>query len=301
MTSTGGTLLFGLIGDPVSHSLSPFIMNRAFADIGMDAVYAAFGVKPSQLPTAIGGLAALGAMGLNVTYPYKEEVLYHLDVVASDAELVHSVNTIVFYEDEIHGYNTDAPGTAMALEQFADVTLEKNAVFIFGAGGSARAAAYGLLERGVERLTFGVRSPAKVEMVIDNFAYAFPEQYIDYVLLNTPDNLSRRREAIAESGIVINATPAGMAGVAENTLLIEDVSWIRPGQCYFDFVYHPRRTPFLDAAQEAGAKTLGGIALLVSQAAESFRLWTDQTFDIKSMAEAVESFSHRGPAIEGVN
>jgi len=207
MTSTGGTLLFGLLGDPVSHSLSPFIMNRAFAGIGMDAVYVAFGIKPIQLPTAIGGLSSLGAMGLNVTFPYKEEVLYHLDVVASDAELVHAVNTLVFYDDEIHGYNTDAPGTVIALEEFADVTIEQNTAFIFGAGGSARAAAYGLLERGVDRLTFGVRTPERVEMVIDNFTYAFPEQHIEYVILGSPENRTRRQEALTESGIVINATP----------------------------------------------------------------------------------------------
>jgi shikimate dehydrogenase len=77
--------------------------------------------------------------------------------------------------------------------------------------------------------------------------------------------------------------------------LIEDPSWIIPGQVFFDFVYHPRRTPFLDIARRAGATPLGGIALLVSQASESFRIWTDQTFDVKEMAEAVEEFSQAGP------
>lgn len=299
--ASGRTLLYGLIGDPVSHSLSPFIMNRALREVGLDAVYVAFGIRPEQLADAVGGLAAAGAMGLNVTYPFKEEVLYYLDAVSSDAELVQAVNTLILDDDEIAGYNTDAPGTASALEQFTDVELEGNHAFIYGVGGSARAAAYGLLERGFDRVTFAARSAPKAEAVIDRFRYAFPEQVIDFVLLGDNGTSERRRLAFRDAGVVINATPVGMAGVS-NGSLIEDPTWIHDAQCYFDFVYHPQRTPFLGAARAAGAKTLGGMALLVSQALESFRLWTDETFDAREMASAVESFAQRGTKRQrGVN
>ncbi len=300
MSHTGSTLLFGLIGDPVAHSLSPFIMNRAFQNISIDAVYVAFGIRPAILNQSIGGLRALGAMGLNITYPYKQEVLYQLDVVTSDAELIDAVNTVMIFDDEIHGYNTDAPGTALALETFADVTLEGNRAFIYGAGGSARAAAYGLLESGVERLTLGVRSADRVQTIIEAFQFAFPEQLIDFVILDDPTTSLQREEAFRESGVVINATPVGMAGVASGEL-IEDVSWIGSHQCFFDFVYHPRQTSFLNTARENGAKTLGGIALLIAQAAESFRLWTDRSFDIEEMAQAVELFSSPGADSGGLN
>jgi shikimate dehydrogenase len=99
-----------------------------------------------------------------------------------------------------------------------------------------------------------------------------------------------RRNAFRDAGIIINATPVGMGGHT-GTSLIQDVSWIRPQQVFFDFVYHPKQTAFLEAARRAGARTLGGIAQLVSQASESFRIWTDQGFDVKEMAEAVEEFS----------
>lgn len=299
--SAGRTLLYGLIGDPVTHSLSPFIMNRAFGEIGLDAVYMAFGVRSALLETALNGLYAMGAAGVNVTFPFKEEVLYHLDVISSDADLAQAVNTIVFLDGEVHGFNTDAPGTTTALELFGDVTVEGGSAFIYGCGGSARAAAYGLLERGADRVVFGVRSPESAEMVVERYRFAFPEQQVDMLPLLDPGARAARRQVLRDASVVINATPVGMAGVASGSL-IEDPTWIRPGQCYFDFVYHPAQTPFLKAARAAGAKTLGGIALLVSQAAETFRLWTDHSFDMNDMAQAAEVFSRVGakPA-QGVN
>jgi shikimate dehydrogenase len=294
MSSAEKSLLFGLIGDPVAHSLSPFIMNRAFAAFGLDAIYVAFGVRPDRLSVSFSGLASLGVGGLNVTYPYKEEILYHVDAISPEAEIINAANTIARYEDELHGFNTDAPGTTTALETFTGVQLEGARVFIFGVGGSARAAAYGLLERGAERITFAVRSSDRGAMAVERLQFAFPEQDVDFVMLGASENFDGRREAFRSAHLVINATPVGMVDQPP-AVLIEDASWIARGQTYFDFVYHPRRTAFLDMARRAGATTLGGIALLVSQASESFRIWTDQGFDVKEMAEAVEEFSQSEP------
>ena len=292
--TTGKTMLFGLLGDPVSHSLSPFIMNRAFETLGLDAMYVAFGVRPDRLPASVAGLTSLGVAGLNVTFPYKEEILYHIDAIAPEAEIINAANTVAAYEDELHGFNTDAAGTVIALEEFAGTQLEGTRAFIYGVGGSARAAAYGLLERGVERVTFGVRTADKGAMAVDRMRFAFPEQDVDYVRLGTVEDLGRRKDAFRGALVVINATPVGMAGL-EPAALIEDASWIGGEQTFFDFIYHPRRTAFLETARRAGATTLGGIALLVAQASESFRIWTDQGFDVKEMAEAVEEFSRAEP------
>jgi shikimate dehydrogenase len=294
MGTTGKSLLFGLIGDPVAHSLSPFIMNRAFASLGVDAIYVAFGVRPDRLSVSFAGLASLGIGGLNVTYPYKEEILYHVDAISPEAEIINAANTIARYEDELHAFNTDAPGTAAAIETFTSTPVENARVFIFGVGGSARAAAYGLLERGAHSVTFGVRSLERGAMASERLQYAFPEQHIGFVPLDSAEFLSERRAAFRDAQIVINATPVGMID-HQNTALIENPAWISAGQMFFDFVYHPHRTLFLDTARRAGATTLGGLALLVSQAAESFRIWTDQTFDVKEMAETVEEFSQSGP------
>jgi shikimate dehydrogenase len=283
-----------LIGDPVAHSLSPFIMNRAFEGLGLDAMYVAFGVKPERLGPSVLGLSALGAAGLNVTYPYKEEILYHIDSISSEAEIINAVNTLMFFDDELNGFNSDAPGTVTALETFTDVALEGSRAFVYGMGGSGRAAAYGLLERGAERVTFGVRTMDNASIVLERFQFAFPEQDIDFVKIGGAEDLTRRREAFRDADVVINATPVGMAGQIQGDL-IEDASWIRTGQTFFDFVYHPKQTAFLETARRAGAKTLGGIALLVSQAMESFRIWLDEGFDVKEMAEAVEEFSRAEP------
>jgi shikimate dehydrogenase len=301
VASTGKSLLFGLIGNPVSHSLSPFIMNRAFDSLGLDAMYVAFGVRAERLAPSVAGLGSLGIAGLNVTYPYKEEILYHIDAISSEAEIINAVNTVLFFDDEIQGFNTDAPGTAIALELFTDVSLEGSRAFVYGLGGSARAAAYGLLERGAERVTFGVRNAEKGPLVLERFEFAFPEQEVDVVKLSGPEDLVPRRDAFRGADVVVNATPVGMDGIPGGNL-IENASWIHEDQTFFDFVYHPRQTPFLEAARGAGAKTLGGIALLVAQASESFRIWTDHTFDVKEMVEAVEEFSRaEPPSTRGVN
>lgn len=294
MASEGKSLLFGLIGDPVAHSLSPFIMNRAFASFGLDAIYVAFGVRPDRLAVSYAGLASLGVGGLNVTYPYKEEILYHVDAISPEAEIINAANTVARFDDELHAFNTDAPGTATAIETFTTVAIAGARAFIFGVGGSARAAAYGLLERGAERVTFGVRSGERGAMASERLQFAFPEQTIDFVLLESAAEAANRKQAFRGADIVINATPVGMIDQPP-ARLIEDTTWISHGQMFFDFVYHPRRTEFLDTARRAGATTLGGLALLVSQAAETFRIWTDQAFDVKEMAEAVEEFSQSAP------
>ena len=295
MSAEAKSHLFALIGDPVSHSLSPFIMNRAFDTMGLDAIYVAFGIKPERLGPSLAGLSAMGVSGLNVTYPYKEEILYHIDAVSSEVEVINAVNTVVYFEDEIQGYNTDAAGTALALENFSGTTLEGARVFIYGIGASARAAAYGLLGRGAEHVVFATRSPEKGPMVIEKFQFAFPEQPISIVSLGDAAGASARREAFRDASIVINATPVGMSGQPGGPL-IEDASWIRSEQVFFDFIYHPKQTAFLETARRESATTLGGIALLVAQASESFRIWTDHGFDIKDMAEAVETFSKTEPA-----
>lgn len=288
--TAGRTDLYGLIGYPVTHSLSPFIMNQAFGRYEMDAVYVGFGVAPSLLAHAVDGLVASGASGLNVTYPFKEEILYHLDAISTDAEIIQAVNTLIIDRDEVRGYNTDAPGTATALEVFADMPLDRSRVFVFGAGGSARAAAYGLLESGASRVTFAARSEQKAQLVVDRYTYAFPDQFVDFVLIGERASDGPRREAFAEANIVINATPVGMMGPA--TALIDAPELIQPGQVFFDFVYHPKDTEFLQTARAGGARTLGGLALLVSQAMESFRLWTGEIFDIVQMMDALDAFSN---------
>lgn len=271
-------MIYALIGNPVSHSRSPFIMNTAFAAAGMDAHYLALPVPENQVGTAIDGLALLRAGGANVTYPYKEAVVDHVDRIAGDAHHIGAINTLVWDDSGVTGHNTDAPGTVTALERFGETTPIGKEVLIFGAGGAARAAAWGLLSAGAKGVTFAVRSPESAVRRISGLREWFrtPIECVP-----TDD-----RVAFEIADIVINATPVGMGGGGTP---IANEAWIRSDQCFFDFVYDPRDTQFLTAAAERGAKVVDGLALLISQAAESFRLWTGEPFDVDEMTSALEA------------
>jgi shikimate dehydrogenase len=202
--------LYGVLGHPVTQSLSPFIMNRAFRRSGIDGVYLRFDVRPEHLGRAVDGLKALGARGVNVTYPFKEEIVDFVDVMSPDATLIGAVNTLVFVEGQLVGHNTDASGTAAALEAVAGISPRDRHFFVFGSGGSARAAAAGLLSAGAGGVTLGVRTPANAVSPVGRLRDAFPLQYVDIVPL--ADDIARedRRIAFHRADVVINATPVGM-------------------------------------------------------------------------------------------
>lgn len=288
MTSNEQTRLYGVLGHPVAHSLSPFIMNRAFRQSGIEAVYLRFNVRPHQFERAVDGLMALGARGVNITYPFKEQILDFVGVPSPDTNLIGAANTLVLADGQVIGHNTDASGTVAAIENVAGVSPRDKHFFVYGAGGSARAAAVGLLRAGAGGVTFGIRTPHKAVAPVGRLREEFPEQYVDIVPLDEDIALEDRRRAFSRADVVINATPVGM-GRDSGASLIEDPGWIKSDQIFFDFVYHPGRTKFLETASASGANVIGGAALLVYQAAESYRQWTGGGFDGASMLEALET------------
>jgi shikimate dehydrogenase len=280
--------LYGVLGHPVAHSLSPFIMNRAFRQSDLDAVYLRFDVQPDQLGRAVDGLRALGARGVNITYPFKEGIVEYVDIPSPDAALIGTVNTLVMLDGQMVGHNTDASGTVAAVEAVAGIPPRDRHFFVYGSGGSARAAAAGLLGAGAGSVTFGVRTPANAVGPVGRLREAFPLQEVNIVPLVDEVAREDRRRAFHRADVVINATPVGMGRDAGATL-IEDPEWIRPEQCFFDFVYHPGRTAFLEMAAGRGASAVGGAVLLVHQAAESFQQWTGSGFDRPAMLDALEA------------
>ncbi len=248
--------LYGVIGHPVAHSLSPFLMNRAFRGADLGAVYLRFDVQPGQFDQAVAGLATLGALGANVTYPYKEDALKIADLPTPEASLIGAVNTLVFRTDKIVGVNTDAEGTAEALRVFGGISIPDKHIFIYGGGGSARAAAVGLLRHGAATVTFGLRSPQKFTKNYDSIRETFPGQSLDIVAIEDTAAVDNYRDNFQRADVVINATPLGMGADKQSTPLTEP-SWIRSDQCFFDFVYFPGRTRFLEAAVKQGATAAG--------------------------------------------
>ncbi len=295
MEVSGHTKLYCLIGDPVSHSLSPFIMNRAFERLEIDGLYAAFRIDSRELPAALAGLRAIGAAGANVTSPHKEAVLEFVDHASDRVAAIRAANTLVFESDWTRGLNTDATGTAIALERLGGVRLRGRRTLVFGAGGAARAAAYGILEAGGSSVAFCARDPQRAESVVSLLRDAFPEARISCVPMEGAEHAERRNAAVLESDILINATPISPP--------IESPESVRPEQCCFDFAYARRRTCFLDLARSRGALCLDGLALLVAQAHGAFQAWTGRGFDLEEMAAALEahegrSVVHRGEGVQ---
>lgn len=270
--------VFGVFGDPIGHSLSPAMHNAAFSALGMDCVYHAFRVKPEKLENAILGAEAMGFGGLNLTVPLKEAAL-KLDCVKPDplAAEIGAVNTIVFRDGEIRGYNTDGLGARQALLETA-VEMEGSKVLVAGAGGAARAIAFQLAADGAE-VTIANRTEEKaVELAGDISAAKLPGKVKGTGLLELGT-------LIREADILINTTTLGMHPHGDAS--IAEAGDLHPDLTVFDIVYNPLETRLLRDAKASGAKTVSGVLMLVYQGAEAFRLWTGTEPPVELMKRTV--------------
>jgi shikimate dehydrogenase len=272
---TGRTALYGVLGHPVAHSRSPEMQNAAFAAAGLDAVYVALAVPPDRLAEAVGGAAALGFQGLNVTIPHKRAaaaLCATVDAVASD---VGAVNTLRRAAGGWEGFNTDAPACLSLLEA-AGVAKGARALLV-GAGGAARAAAWALVRAGAE-LRVASRRPEGARELATAFAPgAAPGVAIAKAV--PWDDLGAEAQA---ADVVVNATSIGLAGHPAA------LPGVRPrrGQAVADFVYGD--TELSRAARAAGARLVTGEQLLVRQGALAFTLWTGRPAPEGAMASALE-------------
>lgn len=264
------TRLVTVLGFPVEHSLSPALHNPAFDAEGVNAAYVATPVRREDLAAAVNGLRAMHFLGANVTIPHKQAVLPLLDEVSETAEAVGAVNTIVCEgsgDDPLHlrGDNTDVAGFVTPLTDHAD-TLDAGSATVLGAGGAARAVVYGLLTRfDLDRLTIAARRPAQAESLAREFApWAQDTAIAATAFAEAPVRASR---------LVVNATPVGMQPDDGETPW-KEANDFSSGQIVYDLVYAPRETRLLREAAERGATAIGGLEMLIGQAADAFRQWT---------------------------
>lgn len=280
------TQLVVLLGDPVAHSRSPHIHNTAFAAQGINAVYLARRVVAEDLAAAVNGLRALRLLGANVTLPHKQAVLPLLDTVSPRAEAVGAVNTIVCTEDAggrrvLRGDNTDVAGFLAPLQPHAD-RLHGAEMLVFGAGGAARAVVYALLtEHAPARLTLAVRTPPKAEPLARDLAAYDEHAALDIVPMDEAG------PALRASTLVVNATPLGMHPHPDGTPwpAADDFA---AEQIVYDLVYHPSTTRLLREAAERGATPLGGLAMLIGQAAAAYRQWTGRPMPVDTVRSELE-------------
>ncbi len=283
------TRVVTLLGHPVAHSRSPRMHNAAFRAQGLNYVYVAADVAPPELPAAVAGLRALGHVGANVTIPHKQAVRSLLDEVSERAAAIGAVNTIVRIgaagdaergAARLRGDNTDGLGFLAPLAPHAE-RLRGAEVVVFGAGGAARAAAYALLGTcAPARLTLAARRPPQAEALAADLSSHDTRGAL------TACALADAGPHVRRSALVVNATPAGMHPHVEGT------PWPEAGdfsarQIVYDLVYTPAETRLLRAAAARGATPLGGLEMLIGQAAESYRQWTGRAMPLDAVRRAL--------------
>jgi len=261
----GQTKLYGIIGDPVEHSLSPVIQNAAFEYLKLNCIYVAFHVKQTELRSAINGMRSLKIHGFNVTMPHKTDVLPLIDEVEKTATKIRAVNTIKNFNGRLIGYNTDGVSVLKALEKNG-IRLSGKKVVVLGAGGAGRAIAYALASK-VEELVILNRTELKAQRLAKELQ-AESKATISYGKLN--DETLRR--TLKDANVIINATSVGMHPYENETPINKKL--FNAAVTVFDLVYSPLKTRLLKEAEAQDAKTLNGLHLLVHQGAESFKIWT---------------------------
>jgi shikimate dehydrogenase len=275
---TPSTTVCALIGNPVSHSLSPAMHNRAFAELGLDYVYVAFRVE--DVAGAVAGMRAFeNFRGMSVTIPHKVSIIDHLDEVAEADRRIGSVNTVVKDGARLKGFGSDGPGARQALAD-AGVDVTGSNITILGSGGAARAIAFTLAEAKPAALfLLGIIEPELQALTHDLVTKTGTKAMC---ALLDPKTLEAR---LAESQALIHCTPVGMhpdtgASVVPKPLLHRDL-------VVMDIVYNPLKTRLLAEAEERGLKTVSGVEMFVNQAVIQFELWTGRTAPRAVMREVV--------------
>jgi shikimate dehydrogenase len=230
-------------------------------------------------------LRSSSLLGANVTVPHKVEVLRLIDRPDALAELVGAVNTITNRDGLLYGTNTDVHGVLQSLED-AGVDVEGRSVLLIGAGGAARAVVVAMREGRAGALTIANRTEARAHDVASAAGDELP-----VTVCPLAPSAASFREAMARAELVIHSTSLGMRNGPDEQATAVPAELFRAGQTAFDLVYAPERTPFLQAAERAGARTVGGLSMLVHQGAESFRLWTGQQPPLDVMFEAARAAS----------
>lgn len=263
--------VLGIIGHPVAHSLSPLMHNFAAKKLRLPYTYVAFDVEPARLKNAVEGIRSLGIAGVNVTVPHKEAVMKHLDAVDAEARAIGAVNTIINNGGTLTGTNTDGIGFLRALKEKRFNPRGKNVIMV-GAGGSSRAIGAALWRAGVKGIVIINRTPAagkKLAKELSRFGHT------TFVPAASPD----AGALLTKADLVVQCTSLGMK--KGDPLPLRDPVF-RKGQLVYDIIYAPVETRFLAAARKAGADTMNGLAMLVYQGSESFRLWTGKKFPDKA-------------------
>ena len=280
MDTDSTTQQIGLFGYPLGHSISPAFQQAALDHYSLPVAYLAWPTPPQELAVGVERLRGDRYIGANVTIPHKETMVELVDHVDPWANKVGAVNTVVKRDGAIYGHNTDSYGFITSLTERAGFEPEGKSVLMLGAGGAARAAAYGLARDGAASLTIANRTVERAESLARNVS---AEGLQCKAVPLAPGALA---ETSKEADLIVNATSVGMTTGEAQAASPLSSDLISPTAFVYDMVYTPTVTPLMREAETAGARTMGGLAMLVYQGAASFELWTSREAPVEVMFEA---------------
>ncbi len=282
MLITGTTAVYGVIGDPIGHTLSPLMQNRALMEMGLDAVYLPFRVLAGDVGNAMRAVTALHIRGLNVTVPHKTAVIPFLNRITDTARVVGAVNTIQNVDGVLTGDNTDGYGFVNCVVRDGGVAVFPERVCVLGAGGAARSVVYACaLREEVREITVMNRTLSRAEELAATLSPSTGKPI--YAASADPESM---RHILPEAGMIVNTTTLGMHPDSGSTP-VPYPEVFHAGQVVCDIIYNPSRTRMLREAAQRGAHTVGGLAMLAWQGARSLSLWTGREAPVQEMIEAL--------------
>jgi len=280
MKIDGYTRLAAVVANPIKHSISPFIHNSAFEATNTNGVYLAWEVDATELAETVANIRRYQMFGINLSMPYKEQVIPYLDQLSAEACLIGAVNTVVNREGTLIGYNTDGKGFFKSLPSFK---ISKKRLVLLGAGGAAKAILAQAILDGVSQISVFVRSSSmeKTRPYLEKIQNATGFR-VDLFALEDVQDL---QDSITKADLLVNATSVGMDGSSQPI----PTSIVLPEKLMVaDVIYQPFETPFLKWARNQGNQSINGLGMLLYQAAEAFELWTGKEMPTDQIWESLK-------------
>ena len=280
MKIDGYTRLAAVVANPIKHSISPFIHNSAFEATNTNGVYLAWEVDAAELAETVANIRRYQMYGINLSMPYKEQVIPYLDQLSEEACLIGAVNTVVNREGTLIGYNTDGKGFFKSLPSFK---ISKKRLVLLGAGGAAKAILAQAILDGVSQISVFVRSSSmeKTRPYLEKIQNATGFR-VDLLAL---EDIQELQDSITQADLLVNATSVGMDGSSQPI----PTSIVLPEKLMVaDVIYQPFETPFLKWARNQGNQSINGLGMLLYQAAEAFELWTGKEMPTNQIWELLK-------------
>ncbi|MBO0996500.1 shikimate dehydrogenase [Bacillus sp. SD075] len=268
--------IYGVMGDPIAHSMSPDIHNDAFEKENIEAVYHHFHVTKEGLNDAVKGMKALGIEGFNITIPHKTSIIPFLDEVDELALAIGAVNTVVNKNGRFIGYNTDGIGFFKSLCDEISGDIKAKKTLVIGAGGAARAIYFTLVNEGVKQVDIANRTKERAAQLVSDCPYDKVSKALSII---------EAEESLSQYDLIIQTTSSGMSPELDHSPL--KVDQLKTGAIVSDIIYNPLQTKLLREAGEKGAETQNGLGMFINQAALAFEIWTGIMPDTARMTDIV--------------